>query len=188
MEAAIQFELDAKTLSEAILIAMEGKFHPKIFRETKLLQTNNTSQKIPFPSEELAITDIIKLSAVKIVFSENELIYILDIPLVDSVAFKLLKLLQLPVAQNINKKENLFAYIPVKSQYIALSNNSKEFTLITPETLNNCKKVGKIYLCQNTEPIQTITDNSNCEIKIAAKLPVNISKCNPRITNLYDTY
>ena len=119
MEATAQFKIDSKLLIDAIFIALEGKFHPKILQEKLFWETKTKSEsrsKFPFPNKELSIREVLAISKILIIFLDEKLIYVMDIPLVEPLAFNIFKLyivptLQMPGQEDLKKDpENLYSY------------------------------------------------------------------------------
>ena len=60
---------------------------------------------------------------------------------------------------------------------------------IDSKSLDNCKKLNKGYICQETEPDQTLDERAACEIKLAANMPIrNFSQCEVKIIELDTTF
>lgn len=78
------------------MIAAEGKFHPKIIQEKRFWQSKKSLPEsnaiFPLPKKNLTITEVLSISKITIVYINKKLIYILDIPLVESIPFKVFEL------------------------------------------------------------------------------------------------
>lgn len=191
MEATFQYEIDSKILIDAILIAAGGKFHPKIIQEKLFWESkkslSESRAKFPFPNKNLTISEVLSISKITIVYINKKLIYILDIPLIEPIPFKIFQLWNIPVPQITDSEDIIFSYIPLKSNNIALSRSDLQFIPVPRETLEKCKKIQSSILCDFVNPIFDISNNTECEIRLVARMPVKLSDCNPVLTKLNNT-
>ena len=144
--------------------------------------------KFPFPNKTLSITEVLFLSKIAIIYSNEKIIYILDIPLVEPDPFKVFELRNIPVPQITDTKEIIFTYIPVESNNIALARSDLQFIPTPKGTLEKCKKIQEFILCDYLEPIQDITNDTSCEIRLVARMPIKVNNCNPILTKLNHTF
>ena len=92
-------------------------------------------------------------------------------------------------ATNYGKRIDCLRVHMAEPPFVALSRSNDAYINIRPETLSRCKQVRESYICQNTEPERTITEQVTCEITIATGLRIpNLATCDVRVVKLETTF
>ena len=143
-----------------------------LFSEVQLIEKHLTDIRLPLePSLDniLGFENIINIKS----YSQNyEIIFILEIPLVEPNTYQYYQLYPLPI-----KYDESYKMILPKNNYLALSDN--DFILSN----NKCKEIStEEYLCNNMNPTK-ISHNAPCEVKLL-KFSKNIDNCYPIPINI----
>lgn len=182
-----EYDKETSILIEAILFAQKGILHPFILTPEQFVNNlQKIIQHIPanteFPVSLLVENShiLLKLIDLNVVYVNNKLIYIIEVPLVQSYIFNLYHLIPLPVKQNSNK----YLFIQPTSEYFAIDDNRQHY-LVIQNDVKYCKNVNvNYYVCKQTQPLHLTHNNDNCESKlylIPNKIPSN---CDIRIVNI----
>jgi len=135
-----------------------------------------------FPSLELSrlITPII--------FSQKSyLVYILQIPLLQSTVYQLCKLQPFSIKQH----ENVFAYTETKKDFIFVDAMWHKYGKMNYQELQACLLPNEFnYVCQETLPILTFFPNEDCEVTLIHPSTISFPGhvCVQGLLNLEYTY
>lgn len=187
-------EVDTELLTNAILFAKEGNIHPKLFQRKDLLSIIDMIKldqtDVDFPiTDNPTISDVSKISEIKVYFSNFKLVYVIEIPLVTKESFELWRHYSIPIHQKFPNSK-IYAYIKPSDDYVALSINKDKYMQLSNDNLNRCKKIESKFICQ-AHPIYDINENNPCEIKILAQRYLsdeNINNCNIKIKQMYEPF
>jgi hypothetical protein len=148
-------------LVDAFLHAQDGIMQPQLITISKIkdmmkeLSLPDGFDLPTFPSLELSrlITPVI--------FSKGTyLVYILQVPLLESTMYQIYKVQPFPVQQ----QGSIFAYIEVKKVYMFLDAMRHKYAKMNYQELQACFKPNELnYVCQETVPILTYIPNEDCE-------------------------
>ena len=130
----------------------------------QLVKESSINAVFPLENRIYNLADIIQMSKLTVIYIYGQLIYSLQIPLLNYVKFDLYRLHPFPIKQNLID-QTICTYILPSFEYVALENNKQSYIAITYENLQNCKKIKNNYICKNFSPTQTVDTNSECEIK-----------------------
>ncbi|KYN02553.1 hypothetical protein ALC62_06628 [Cyphomyrmex costatus] len=124
-DALLEHEIDLNILIDGILFGKQGLIHPRIITPIQILN-NSRIIKEHIPHAEFPVTldlnnidELIKISNLKVIYSNQRLIYILHIPLLNAERYTLYKPIPLPARQTFDKTK--FATITSETDYIAIS-------------------------------------------------------------------
>jgi hypothetical protein len=175
-------------LVEAFLHAQDGIIQPQLIKMVKIKNLMR-KESLPdglefpsFPSVELSelITPIIYLQG-------SYLVYVIQVPLIQSTSFHLYKIQPFPARQ----QQKVFIYIESSKDFIFVDAMRQRYGEMTYPDLQACVKPNEItYVCKETLPILTYTPNEDCESTLIhpsmTSLPNKL--CEQRILNLEQTY
>jgi len=165
-----QLQFEVMTLTNAFLIAKKGILHPAILTPVRLInELKKVFDSIPHglefpipldPSNANLLFNIIELQ----VYLENQrLIYIINIPLVETHIFYVYKISPFPKQITLNE----FILIQPSSKYIALDKSKQQFITFSEFEYNRCLTIlGDKFICRQTKPILLAHLVENCEIKL----------------------
>ena len=136
----------------------------------------------PFPSLEFSrlITPII--------FSKQTyLVYILQVPLLQSTMYQLYKIRPFPFQQ----QDNIFVYVEAKRYYIFVDAMRHKYGKLNHQELQACLKPNEFnHVCQETVPILTYIPNEDCEVTVIHPSIVTFPSkvCEQGLLKLESTY
>ncbi|KAE9533068.1 hypothetical protein AGLY_009496 [Aphis glycines] len=156
-------------LVEIVQSARLGQIHPSLintkalleqFKDIKLVLPSEIN--MPLEVETNNVYDLVKLSNLTVYYNKNNLVFILNIPLVYQHDLSLYKLILLPVCVADNKKKCM--YIRFKHDFLAVT-KSKEF-YSTYDNFNPtiCKTAHEFLICPETHPLHPRSMRPVCEI------------------------
>lgn len=138
----------------------------ELLEEIKLIKKHLLNKKLPFEPKIENILLFEKTTTIKSYSKKNEIIFILEIPIVESEGYDFYHLYALPVIQN-----NAFSFILPQSKYLTL--NEQSYMLFNEE----CLQVGsEEYICHENSPIQLKEEDAPCEVQLLS-FSKNSSNC-----------
>ena len=175
-------------LVDAFLHAQDGVIQPQLFTIAKIkdmMKGVSLPDGLEFPSfPSLELSRLIT----PIIFSQKSyLVYILQIPLLQSNVYQLYKLQPFPIKQH----ENVFVYIETKKDYIFVDAMRRKYGKMNYQELQACFLPNEFnYVCHETLPILTYIPNEDCEATLihpsTISFPGNV--CVQGLLNLEYTY
>jgi len=176
------FNIILRTLEsaeEAIVFSQIGKLHPSIIESESLFQELKSIEPFlrdnKFPAE-LTLKNIPTIESsvrIKSYFRNMQIVFILEIPLIENALYSLYHLYTFP----INIQAHLFQIIIPSSKF--LLQNEQKYAL----TNQPCHELTKNnFLCENPH-IERITETSPCEIQLV-KFTNKYDQCHQRVVKL----
>ena len=83
---------------------------------------------------------------------------------------------------------DIYAVLSTESEYVAISETKTEFIRLDRATTKSCIIAKGVYICQNLEILHKITEESPCDVKIAANREISTRECNYNIRRMRDTF
>jgi hypothetical protein len=148
-------------LVDAFLHAQDEVIQPQLITITKvkdMMKEESLPDGIDFPSfPSLELSRLIT----PIIFSQRSyLVYVLQIPLIQSTVYQLYKLKPFPIKQH----ENVLVYIETQKDFIFVDVMRHKYDKMTYQELQTCLPPNKFsYVCQENVPILTYLTNEDCE-------------------------
>lgn len=181
-----EFEKQLSDLITAILVAKTNVLHPVIITPRQLIsELQKTLPYLPPSTNYAASLEIknfyllVQLMQINAYRFNSRLIFIIHSPLVNNENYNLYNLIPLPIKTN----ENSHIYILPKINYLALSENKLQYTLIT--SFSNCKKINEIRsICQLDSPIFSTHVKPICESELLLNNDYIPKNCDTRISNI----
>jgi hypothetical protein len=185
-----QFQLHMNSISQACLLAQKGIIHSSIITPTQIMEKFRTfSQDLaPGVTFPLSMTkdntlNLIKIIKVSIAFSKGFLIYILNMPLPESMEFETFRINPFPAPLTDDK----FVFIQPSFEYLAIDRSRIHYVTLNQGQQNRCEVLMKdFFLCKQESPILMTHMHNNCEIKLFMKETGVIDLCDKRIISLYN--
>ncbi|KYM93680.1 hypothetical protein ALC62_15717 [Cyphomyrmex costatus] len=169
-DALLEHEIDLNILIDGILFRKQGLIHPRIVTPIQILN-NSRIIKEQIPHAEFPITlnlnnidELIKISNLKVIYSNQRLIYILHIPLLNAERYTLYKPIPLPARQTFD--ETKFATITSETDFIAISEDTDTFYEFQNDELQRCSNYERDYICPTIFPQHKIRHTKNCHVEI----------------------
>ena len=179
-----EYQNSMSQLVNAILFAQKGLLHPAIISPLRFIkELQGVSQHLPgdlqFPvslnSEDAY--QLLKLVNIDVVFVGTNLIYVIEVPLVQSYRFNIFRIVPLPVKQN----NNTYLFILPTTEYLGIDEYKQHYFL--PTSLETCKILSNDKkICKQTQPISISHHSDTCEVKLFLN-PSRLSRnCDLRIS------
>ncbi|KAL4107224.1 hypothetical protein QTP88_017607 [Uroleucon formosanum] len=164
-----KYMAETDILLSIIEAAKLGQIHPYLLGPTDLLaqfQDIRLSLPIgtdfPYPLSLETVNDIVKLSDVKIYYSNNNIVFILTIPLIYQNNFILYHLIPKPYCHtNIN-----CIYIAPSHKFLAISKNKEHYVAYDEFHYNQCKHARSFLLCPEIQSLHPRNLRPICEVQL----------------------
>jgi hypothetical protein len=175
-------------LVDAFLHAQDGVIQPQLMTLTKvrdMVKTESLPDGLDFPSfPSIELSKIIT----PVIFSQNlYLVYILQIPLLQSTPYQLYKLQPFPIQQ----QEKVFTYIKATKEFIFTNTIRQKYGKLSYSELQACFMPNELsYVCKENIPIVTYIPNMDCESTLIHPSTMQIPSkvCEQRVLTLENTY
>lgn len=158
-----------ENINNSILFSKLNILHSSIINKNELqLELQKIKSKLQMtklPLEIQQTLDYYSIINIKSYIRNKQIVFILEIPLVEAYDYDYYKLYPLPIYNNLN-----FHVIIPKTNYLIL--NEKRYSLIQ----NLCKEINKMLFLCNEETTLSIHDQSPCEVKLIT-INNNINEC-----------
>ncbi|XP_066261207.1 uncharacterized protein [Euwallacea similis] len=160
-------------IEEAITFAKLNTFHNKIINsgmllnKLKLIQNQVQQEKLPFEPDTDNLLNIENTLKIKSYVKNNVIVFIIEIPLVETQAYNLYRLFSLPVKYNNSYKIIVpsFEYLIIKDKTFGYVNQPCQYVSFNE------------YLCSHVRP-ENFNDYVPCEVELL-RYENNITNCNP---------
>lgn len=143
--------LRVNTLVEILQSARSGQIHPSListknlleqFKDIKLILPSGTN--MPLEVQHANVYDLVKLSDLTVYFNNNNIVFILNIPLVYQHELSLYKLIPLPACITEDKKKCM--YIKPKHEFLAVTKSKELYSAYDNFNPTICKAVQEFIL------------------------------------------
>jgi len=171
-----QYAYETQNLLAIINSALQGKVHTSILhtqrwlselREIKAIIPVGTTLPLEITAE--SISDFIKISEITIVHKDHFLLFIVQIPLVQTISFNAYDVIPLPIVYD---DQNL-ALIDPNIEIVAISYDTEKFLTMTKKQWETCWELQSYTLCRNSQPTHHKSKTNLCEIILTSK-PQNL--------------
>ena len=164
------------TLVEIIQSARLGQVHPSLintkalfeqFKDIKLVLPSGTN--MPLEVEFNNVYDLVKLADLTVYYNKNNLVFILNIPLVYQHDLSLYKLIPLPVCVTNDKKKCM--YIKPKHDFLAVTKSKELYSTYDNFNPTICRTAHEFLICPETHPLHPRSMRPVCEILLMQEGP-----------------
>ncbi|KAE9523912.1 hypothetical protein AGLY_015800 [Aphis glycines] len=159
----MQYAFETENLVNIINMALQGFVHSSI------LDTNTLKNQLKDIKTQLPIGEGIPIDLDN---SENVLMFVIEIPLVNNYEFKLYKNIPLPV----NIYDNDYVMIVPKSDYIAIDKSRLYYIELSEIQVSKCKQMMNMLLCTYDQQLHHLDES--CELTIFRKPGILPNLCN----------
>lgn len=157
----------------SILFVQNNVLHPSVLSAKQLYEDIYQNHKVIPKDKDLPLRlDLSNIHAIMntaqllCYYSDNKLIFVVKIPLVNVLDYKLYATIPLPIPHK-DVNNNSFVYIIPTEPYLALSSDKSYFTYL--KELSQCKIIPpEIYMCEISN-IYSVPGNPSCDIEIMTK-------------------
>lgn len=175
----MQYAFETENLVNIINMALQGSVHSSIL-DTNTLKNQLKDIKtqlpigegIPIDLDNSGISELLQLITTNIVYIENVLMFVIEIPLVNNYEFKLYKNIPLPV----NIYDNDYVMIVPKSDYIAIDKSRLYYIELSEIQVSKCKQMMNMLLCTYDQQLHHLDES--CELTIFRKPGILPNLCN----------
>ena len=175
-------------LVDAFLHAQDGVIQPQLITITKLrdmIRGESLPDGLDFPS--FPILELSRLIT-PIIFSKNSyLVYVLQVPLLQSMSYHLYKLQLFPMKQ----PDKIFVYTETMKDFIFTDAMRQKYGKLSFPELQTCLMPNELtYVCKEILPILTYVPNEDCEATLIHPSTISTPNhlCEQRLLNLEFTY
>jgi hypothetical protein len=175
-------------LVDAFLHAQDGIIQPQLITVAKI---KDMMKELPLP-DGLDIPSFPSLEFSRlitpIIFSKNSyFVYVLQVPLLQSIMFQLYKVQPFPFQQ----EENVFVYVNSKKDYTFVDATRHKYGTLSTQDLQSCFRPNELnYVCQESVPIHTYIPTEDCEATLIQPSTVSFPSkpCEQSVMNLESTF
>lgn len=170
--------LETNTLLEIIHQAKIGVIHPSLITPQELLEhVKDIKVSLPGGTDlptDLVITNIyelVKLSDIAIYYANDNLVFIISLPLIYQNDFILYNLIPVPVCTG-----NDCVYIKPINKYLAISKSKEHYATYDEFYYTHCKHARDFLLCPEINPLHPRNIRPTCEVLLLQdppKVPTN---------------
>ncbi|KAL4083150.1 hypothetical protein QTP88_028480 [Uroleucon formosanum] len=179
-----QYAFETGNLLNIINMALQGFVHSSIL-DTNTFKNQLKDIKaqlpigegIPIDLDNSGISELLRLITTNIVYIENVLIFVIEIPLVNGYEFILYKNIPLPV----NIYGNDYVIIAPKSDYIAIDKSRLYYLELSEIQISKCKQMMNMLLCTYDQQLHHLDES--CELTIFRKPGILPNSCNLKNVN-----
>ncbi|KAL4127000.1 hypothetical protein QTP88_011198 [Uroleucon formosanum] len=179
-----QYAFETGNLLNIINMALQGFVHSSIL-DTNTFKNQLKDIKaqlpigegIPIDLDNSGISELLRLITTNIVYIENVLIFVIEIPLVNSYEFILYKNIPLPV----NIYGNDYVMIAPKSDYIAIDKSRLYYLELSEIQISKCKQMMNMLLCTYDQQLHHLDES--CELTVFRKPGILPNSCNLKNVN-----
>lgn len=158
----------------SILFVQNNVLHPAILSAKQLYEDIYQNHKaipkdkdLPVRLDLSNIHAIMNTARLVCYYSDDKLIFIVKIPLVDVLDYKLYETVPLPVPHKNVNNNNSYVYIVPTESYLAVSSDKSYFTYL--KEISQCKTIPPdTYMCEISN-IYSVPGNPSCDIEIMMK-------------------
>lgn len=164
----------------SILFVQNNVLHPAILSSKQIYEDIYQNHKAIPKDKDLPLRlDLSNIHAImntaKLIcyYSNDKLIFVVKIPLVNVLDYKLYATIPLPIPHK-NVNNNSYVYIIPTEPFLAISSDKSHFTYL--KELSQCKRISpETYMCEISN-IYSVPGNPSCDIEIMTKTLSKIPK------------
>lgn len=179
-----QYAFETENLVNIINMALQGLVHSSVLdaktfknqiRDIKAQLT--TGEGIPVNLENSSLSELFRLITTNVIFVDNILIFIMEIPLVNSYEFVLYKTIPLPV----NVGNNSYVTIVPTSDYIAVDKSKLYYLELSEVQMLKCKLITNMLICPYDQQLRHL--DGSCLLTLFRKQGMLPESCKLRTIN-----
>lgn len=166
----MQYVFETENLVNIINMALQGLVHSSLLDvrtfKNQIKEIKNqlpVREGIPIDIENSSLSELFRLISTSVIFVENVLIFIMEIPLVLSYEFILYKTIPLPV----NVLNNSYMLIVPSSDYIAIEKSKMYYLELSEIILSRCKLITNMLICPYDQQLRHL--DGSCELTLFRK-------------------
>jgi Baculovirus F protein len=181
----LEFRMKLNSISQACILAQKGIIHSTIITPKRIMEQFRTFNAeipsgvtFPMPMNKQNSLNLIKIIKVNIVFAKGYLIYVLNLPLPESMEFETFQIRPFPTLLS----ENNYIFIQPAFKYLAIDRNRIHYITFDENQRSKCENLAEeISLCKQQTPVLMTHMQSNCELKLFLKETASLELCDKRV-------
>ena len=188
-ECRREFEI----LIDAIMNSQKGVLQPQIITPAQIMKLMKASQadmppelSLPLPLSAAYHHLVLRIIDLDVFFKGDFLVYIIRLPLTNSVNYNLYHVLPLPI--QLRNTESKFIFLLPDREYILMDTAKRYFARLRADELIKCKSISNRHrVCKQTQPLQLTHLDDECEAQMLQAVRTIPSTCSQRIAELNQT-
>ena len=188
-ECRRQYEI----LIDANVNSQKGVLQPQIITPAQIMKHMKASEadmppelSFPLPLSAAYQHLVLRIIDFDVFLKGNFLVYIIRLPLTNSINYNLYHVLPLPI--QVKNTESKFTFLLPEREYLLMDTAKKYFARLRADELNSCKLVSSRHrVCRQSQPLQLTHLDEECEAQILQALRTIPSTCSQRIAELNQT-
>ena len=177
----------------AIMNSQKGVLQPQINAPARIMKLMKASQadmppelSLPLPLSTAYHHLVLRIIDLVVYVNENFLVYIIRLPLTNSINYNLYHVLTLPV--QVRNTESKFIFLSPESECLLMDTAKQYFARLRADELTNCKLISiRHRVCKQTQPLQLTHLDDECEAQMLQAIRTIPSTCSQRIAELNQT-
>jgi hypothetical protein len=142
--------------------------------------------QVPITLSEADLYQLVNIVSLDIYIADNNLVYIVKVPLATRSVFHVCKVL--PLQMKVKDAINKCAFVQPEKGYILLDTTKQFYARLQQNDLGTCKKISKNRLvCKQNYPLQVSHSTSDCQARLFHLIRTRPKNCTQRILDLRET-
>jgi hypothetical protein len=178
---------------DAIINSQKGVIRQQIITPAQIMKQMKASPadmspelSLPLPMSAAYCHLVLRIFNFDVLLKGNFLVYIIRLPLTNSINYNLYHVLPLPI--QVKNTESKFIFLLPEREYLLMDVAKQYITRLRTDELNNCKTTSSRHrVCRQSHPIQLIHLDEECEAQMLQGVRTIPSTGPQRITELNQT-
>jgi len=140
--------------------SQKGVLQPQIITPAQIMKHTKASQadlplelSLPLPLSAAYHHLVLRIVDFDVFLKRNFLVYIIHLPLTNSINYNLYHVLPLPI--QVRNTESKFIFLFPEREYLLMETAKQYFAKLGVHELNNCKSISSRHrVCRQTQPLQ----------------------------------
>ena len=180
-------------LIDAIMNSQKGILQPQIITPAQIMKHMKASQadmppelSLPLPLSAAYHHLVLRIIDIDVFLKGNFLVYIIRLPLTNSINYNLYHVLPLPI--QVKNTESKFTFLLPEREYLLMDTAKQYFARLRADELTNCKSISSRHrVSRQTQPLQLTHLDEECEAQMLQAVRTIPSTCSQRIAELNQT-
>lgn len=174
----IQYSFETENLENIINAAIHGSIHSSLLDSQTLKEQLKEIESqlpvgatIPIDLDKSGLSELLGLASVSIVYLDEILMFIMEIPILDNFEFILYKTIPLP----IKLQNNTYTVIAPSADYIAVDKSRLYYVELSTVQISQCKRTMDRLICTHEQ--QIFHADGSCEISVFRRPDILPDSC-----------
>ncbi|KAL4104073.1 hypothetical protein QTP88_019386 [Uroleucon formosanum] len=176
-----------KNLISIINTALDGKIHTSVFTPQHIIKElleikvdlpiGNT---FPFEVNIESLNEILRISEKNILFKDNYLIYVIEIPLITSEEYSIYHPIPLPIPHS---EQTIFLVDP-EIDFLGVSRDNEHFIALDNAKWEECTTLKPYKFCRGNQHVQHCAESDVCVVSLLVNNQFNPDHCKFKFVSL----